>query len=49
MTILRSAYALLALIAFGLTLAHALTNPSKVPLWIPVLLATIAMLVGAWR
>jgi hypothetical protein len=41
--ILTSAYFILILLAFGLTLVSGITG--KVPLWIPVLLVTIAMLV----
>ena len=43
MTLLSSAYFILVLIAFGLTLVSGITG--KVPLWIPVLLITIAMLI----
>lgn len=35
----------LVLIAFGLTLVSGITG--RVPLWIPVLLITIAMLIGS--
>jgi len=41
----QSAYLLLVFIALILTLVHATTN--KVPLWIAVLLACVALLVGA--
>jgi hypothetical protein len=43
MTILHSAPLVLAIIAFGLTLVNGING--KVPLWIPVLLATIAIII----
>jgi hypothetical protein len=47
MPILTSAYLLLVLIALGLTLLSGMTG--RVQLWIPVLLITIAMLIGSAR
>jgi hypothetical protein len=41
----QSAYFLLIVIAFGLTIIHGVNG--KIPLWIPVLLAIIAMLITA--
>jgi hypothetical protein len=41
--LLTSAYFILIVIAFALTLVSGITG--KVPLWIPVLLVTIAMLI----
>ncbi len=39
-----SVHVVLVLIAFGLTLVSGITG--RVPIWIPVLLITIAMLLG---
>ncbi len=44
MNLLNSAYFLLALIAFVLTIVEGITG--KVPLWIPLLLVTIAMMIS---
>lgn len=41
-----TAYALLVVLALILTLIHATIAPPRVPLWIPVLLICIAMLIG---
>lgn len=43
--IFKNAYVLLVLIAFLLTLVHGITG--RVPLWVAVLLVTIAMLLTA--
>jgi hypothetical protein len=45
MSLLTSAPALLAVLAGVLTLVSGLTNPSKLPLWIPLLLLCIAIIV----
>lgn len=42
-----SAYLLLVAVAFVLTIIHAVT--ARVPVWIPVLLITIAQLLTAAR
>lgn len=42
-----SAYTLLVVLALILTLVHALVSPPRVPLWIPVLLVCIALLITA--
>jgi hypothetical protein len=44
---LTSAYTLLVLIALGLTLIHGITG--RVPLWIAVLLLSIALLISVVR
>jgi hypothetical protein len=45
MTLVHSAFFLLVLIAFALTLVSGITG--KVPLWIAVLLVTIALMIQA--
>lgn len=47
MSVLNSAYGLLVLIAFGLTLVSGTTG--KVPAWIPLLLVCIALMIGLAR
>jgi hypothetical protein len=49
MTFLQSAPAILALLAGVLTLVSGLTNPSKLPLWIPLLLLCIAVIVVVYH
>lgn len=41
-----TAYGLLVVLALILTLIHAAVSPPRMPLWIPVLLLCIAMLIG---
>jgi len=47
MPLLGSAYLLLVVVAFILTIVHGVS--ARIPLWIPVLLITIAMLITAAR
>jgi hypothetical protein len=42
-----TAYNILVVLALILTLIHASIAPPRVPLWIPVLLICIVMLIGA--
>lgn len=44
---MMSAYLLLIVVAFALTIIHAVS--ARVPVWIPVLLITIAQLLTAAR
>jgi hypothetical protein len=43
----HSAVWILGILAGALTLASGVTNPSKVPLWIPLLLLCIAVIIAA--
>jgi hypothetical protein len=43
-----SVYTVLVLIALALTLISGTTNPSRMPVWIPLLLVTIALLIGTF-
>jgi len=45
--LIPSAYALLVIVAFALTLIHG--SGGKPPLWVPVLLLCIAMMIGLAR